>query len=76
MFRGRNRLSHEEQVLLGLLYLNGARPEATALQPPHTDSLTPLVHLKSPHSIPRATTEYEPFLPSVTPAPLNHSRLR
>lgn len=34
-FGGRNRLSDEEQVLLGLLSLNGARPEATALQPPH-----------------------------------------
>lgn len=35
---GRSKVNHEEEVLVGLPFLRGARPAATALQPAHRRS--------------------------------------
>lgn len=70
---GKNKMSNEEKVPLGLPSFSGSRTRATALQP-FTEGQSPLVYLQNPHPMAGTATEYELFLPSVIP--INHSTLR
>lgn len=70
---GENEMSNEERVLFGLPFFSGSRNGATALQP-FTEGQSPLVYLQNLHPMAGTATEYELFLPSVSPT--NHSTLR